>query len=56
MMIEGEGLGQQIVAPSEDLPDTDSLYAQEEMMKDTTGIPTRIIVINPKEIETAKFI
>jgi hypothetical protein len=58
MMIEGEGLGNQIIYPVEDSESVtkEMLRAKEDKIKEETGVPTRIVLLNPKEINLAKLI
>jgi hypothetical protein len=51
-------LGNQIIYPVEDSESVtkEMLRAKEDKIKEETGVPTRIVVLNPKEINLAKLI
>ena len=54
--IEGEGLGNTMIIPSEDNVSAQEVYDKEEELGKQTGKPTRVIYINPKLIKSLKLI
>ena len=54
--IPDEGTGIRYVVPTDEEVSTEDLMEQEDMMKESTGIPTRIIIINPEELKQAKYV
>jgi hypothetical protein len=53
--IEGEGMGLRFVVPTEELPTSEQVMANENQMKTEMGVPVRIIALNPQEISEAKL-
>ncbi len=53
--IEGEGAGMRMVMPTDDKVTSQEVMATEDRMKEQIGVPVRIIVLNPKEIQSAKL-
>lgn len=53
--IPNEGPGVRYVVPTDESVSVDSLMQEEAMMKEQTGKPTRIIVINPEELKQARY-
>ena len=54
--IEGEGLGNTMIIPTEDNIPSQEIYDREEELTKTTGSPTRIIYVNPKLIKSLKLV
>lgn len=54
--IEGEGLGREIVLPTDQEVTPQQVYNEEESLKEQLGEPVKIIVLNPQEIKRAKYI
>jgi len=54
-LIEGEGSGQSILRVSETPKSSPQLYNEEENIKKTTGIPTRIQEVNPLSLQNVKY-
>ena len=54
--IEGEGLGREIVLPTDQEVTPQQVYDEEELLKEQLGEPVKIIVLNPQEIKRAKYI
>ncbi len=54
--IDGEGPGLRYIVPTEEKITTDRVFEEEETLKKTTGRPTRIIFIKPKEIKQAEYV
>jgi hypothetical protein len=55
-MIESEGMGRRYVIPTEEMMEGEQIMAEEERMKQEKGYPVRMILINPNEVKTAKYI
>ena len=53
--IEGEGMGLRFVVPTEELPTSEQIMANENQMKTEMGVPVRIIALNPQEISQTKL-
>jgi hypothetical protein len=54
--IEGEGMGRRIVRIQKgQMPSPQELYDQEEQLKQQTGVPHRIIILNPEEMELSRI-
>jgi hypothetical protein len=53
--IEGEGPGMRMVLPSEEKVTPTEVMMAEDRMKEMMGMPTRILVLNPRELKTAQI-
>ena len=53
--IDGRGNGMRMVIPTKEIPDSNMIKAMEEAMEKRTGVPTRMILINPDEMKIAKL-
>jgi hypothetical protein len=48
-------MGLRFVVPTEELPTSEQVMANENQMKTEMGVPVRIIALNPQEISEAKL-
>lgn len=54
--IEGEGMGQRMVIPTQNVPlSPEAIMQAEEVLSQETGQPVRLIFINPEEITSSKL-
>jgi len=53
--IEGEGSGSRMVIPTDESFNNEDIRIMEDQMKDKTGKPTRIIIINPEMLKTVQL-
>lgn len=53
--VDGEGMGNAMVIPTTEPKTAQDVYDQEEKLKESTGIPHRIIFLNPEQIKKAKL-
>lgn len=53
--IDGEGAGQSIVEVSEQSQDPMDIFRKEMEIEDTTGVPTRITVVNPNVVKASTY-
>lgn len=55
--IEGRGMGQEVVmvAEGQEVPSPYQVFDAEKKLEETTGMPTRIIVLNRDEIVASKY-
>lgn len=54
--IEGQGMGQQIIEVTEDVPPLAAQVEQANQIEKETGSPVQRILLNPKELELSKYI
>jgi hypothetical protein len=54
--IGNEGRGIRTIIPTEEISDSASIRAMEDTMTKNTGMPARIVMINPKELKKVKLI
>ena len=55
-LIEKEGIGRQIVIPTDTMPSSTDIMKVEDRISKEQGMPVRFIFLNPEEIKSAKNI
>lgn len=54
-MIDGEGMGQSIVIPTNSIPSSRAIQQAEDALSEETGTPTRLTFINPEVVTSSKL-
>ena len=54
-MIEGEGQGRRIIVPTRQIPTAEAIFKAENALMQETGMPIRLIFINPDELSLTKL-
>lgn len=55
-MIPGEGMGKRIVVPTKEIPSSEAIMKDENLLAQEKGMPVRFVYINPDEVTSSKLI